>query len=193
MELTYDEIVDILNVKYIAGSTIGCKLSPGIYELIEIFLMFKTLLHNKVKVKVTINDLSVKSNLTTFKRIRFSIKSFFYKIPGSTQPHSGVLGDIKGSIQLTPETYKSDKPIKITGIDKNHLKCDCLNGSIFNGVKSPFLFSLSLDKFPGHELHKKPRIKLLKTINESFLSHITFYLEDDDGKPVYFNGEISTN
>ena len=30
MELTYDEIVDILEVKYIAGSTVGYTLPPGI-------------------------------------------------------------------------------------------------------------------------------------------------------------------
>ena len=31
--------------------------------------------------------------------------------------------------------YKSDKPINITGIDKVHLKCDCINASIVNGVR----------------------------------------------------------
>ena len=36
MGLTYDEIVDILNVKYIAGSTIGYTLPPGVYEITDI-------------------------------------------------------------------------------------------------------------------------------------------------------------
>ena len=50
-----------------------------------------------------------------------------------------------------------------------------------NGVKVSILCSLALDKLPGR---KKPRIKLIwkKTV----LSHITFYLEDDDHKPVDF-------
>ena len=36
MELTYDEIVDILDVKYIAGSTIGYTIPPGICEIVII-------------------------------------------------------------------------------------------------------------------------------------------------------------
>ena len=34
--LTYDEIVEILDVKYIAGSTIGDTLPAGIYEICDI-------------------------------------------------------------------------------------------------------------------------------------------------------------
>ena len=51
------------------------------------------------------------------------------------------------------------------------------------------MYSFSLDKLPGHKIYKQPRIKLLKKINESVLSHITFYLEFDDHKPVIFIGE----
>ena len=32
-------------------------------------------------------------------------------------------------------------------------------------------------------------MKLYKKVNKSVLSHITFYLEDDDYKPDDFNGE----
>ena len=86
-------------------------------------------------------------------------------------------------------SYKSDKPINITGIDKIHLKCDCTNGSIVNGVREPILYSFSLSSPPGHKIYKAPRIKLFKKINKSVLSHINFYFEDDDHKPVSFNGE----
>ena len=86
-------------------------------------------------------------------------------------------------------SYTSDKPINITGIDKIHLKCDCINGSIVNGVRGPILYSFALSSPPGHKIYKEPRIKLFNRINISVLSHITFYLEDDDHKPVDFNGE----
>ena len=33
MELSYDEIVDTLDVKYINGKIIGCVLPPGLYEI----------------------------------------------------------------------------------------------------------------------------------------------------------------
>ena len=34
---------------------------------------------------------------------------------------------------------------------------------------------------------EEPRMKLSKKVNKPVLSHITFYLEDDDHKPVGFN------
>ena len=86
-------------------------------------------------------------------------------------------------------SYKSEKPINITGIDKVHLKFDCINGSIMNGTPEPILYSFALDQPPNRKIHKEPRIKLSKKINKRVLSHITFYLEDDDYKPVDFNGE----
>ena len=86
-------------------------------------------------------------------------------------------------------SYKSDKPIKITGTDKIHLKCDCIQGSIVNGIREPILYSFALSSPPGHKLYKEPKIKLFKKVNKSVLSHITFYFEDDDHKPVDFKNE----
>ena len=85
--------------------------------------------------------------------------------------------------------YKSDKPINITRIDKIHPKCDCIQGSLVNGVREPILCKFALSSPPGHKIYKEPRIKLFKKINKSALSHITFYFEDDDHKPVDFNEE----
>ena len=87
-------------------------------------------------------------------------------------------------------SYKSDKPINITGIDKIHLKCDCIKGSIVNGIRETILFSFVLSSPPGHKIYKEPRVKFFRKINKSVLSHITFYFEDDDHKPVDFNNEM---
>ena len=85
--------------------------------------------------------------------------------------------------------YEGNKPINITGIDKVHLKCSVVDGSIVNGVREPILYSFALDQPTGHKIYKEPKVKLLKKVNKSVLSHITFYVEDDDYKPVDFNGE----
>ena len=69
------------------------------------------------------------------------------------------------------------------------MKCDCIQGSIVNGIREYILYSFALDKPPGHKIYKEPRVKLFKKINKSVLSHIRFYIEDDDHKPVDFNGE----
>ena len=109
-------------MKYIFGSKNGYTLPPGIYENSDINLMLKFLLPNELKVKSTIDDIRLKTILTTNKTMRFTEKLFFYTILGSNQFHSGPLGDIEESIQKTAGPYKRDKPINITGIDKFHLK-----------------------------------------------------------------------
>ena len=114
-----------------------------------------------------------------------------YAVLGFTQSHSRVLRDIEGFIQKIPGTYNGEKPNNFTGSHKIHLKCDCINGSIENGVQQPILFSFALDKPLGHKIYKEPKIKLFKKINKAVLLHITFYSEDDDTKPVdFFNGTI---
>ena len=74
----------------------------------------------------------------------------------------------------------------MTGIDKIHLKCNCINGIIVNACREPILFSVRRDKPPGDKIYKKQRVKLPKKINKSVLSHIMFYLEDDDHKQIDF-------
>ena len=119
----------------------------------------------------------------------FTNKSFFYTILGFTQSHQGPLNDIEGFYQILPGSYKSNKPINIIGIDKVHLKCDCIDGSIMNGTREPIFYSFALDQPPNHKIYREPKVKLFKKINKSVLSHITFYLEDDDYKAVDFIGE----
>ena len=151
--------------------------------------MFKSLLPDEIKVNVTIDDIRLRSNLTTNKTIRFNEKTFFYTILGFTQSHLGPLGDIEGFIQLISGSSKSDRPNNITEVDKTHSKCVCANGSIVNGIREPILYSFALDKPPRHKIFKEPRIKIFEKINNSVLSHITFYIEGDDHKAVNFNGE----
>ena len=81
---TYDENIDILELKYIPTTTIGYTLPPCIYEIIDFYLMLKSLLPNEVKVKITIDDIRLKSNLPTNKTIKFGRKHFFYTFLGFT-------------------------------------------------------------------------------------------------------------
>ena len=90
---------------------------------------------------------------------------------------------------MTKGSYKSDEPINITGIDKVHLKCDCIQGSIVNGIREPILYSSALSSPPGHKIYKEARINFFRKVNKSVLSHITFYFEHDDCKPVDFHNE----
>ena len=112
-----------------------------------------TLKHNlpkNVKVTVTIGDIRLKSSLEVNQTTFITKKSFLYTIIGFTRSNSYPLHDIDGFFQLIAGVYKSERPIKITGIDKIHLNCDCIEGSILNGTRETILYSFDLSSPPGH-------------------------------------------
>ena len=189
MQLTYDEIIDVLDLKYICTKRISYSLDPGIYEIVDLNNTSKCILPDNVEVNVKIDNIRLKSNLKINQILFITEKSFFYTILGFTQSRSYPLDDMDGFYQLIAGSYKSDRPFNITGIDEVHLKCDCIQGSIVNGIREPILYSFALSSPPGHKILKEPRVKLFKKVNKSVLSHITFYFEDDDHKPVDFHKE----
>ena len=189
MKLTYDEIIDILDLKYIPTKRTGYSLNTGNYEVIDLINTLKDFLSDSVKVSVTIDDSRLKSNLKLNQIIIFTKKSVFHTISGFTRSHSYPLDDIDGFHHLIAGSYKSNRHLNITGIDKIHLKCDCVQGSIVYGLREPILYSFVLSSPPGHKIYNEPRIKLFKRVNKPVLSHITYCLEGDDHRPVDFNGE----
>ena len=142
-----------------------------------------------MKVSVTIDDVRLKSILKINQTLIFTEKSSFYTILGFTQSHFYPFDDMDIFYQLTAGSYRGEKPINITGIDKVNLKSDCIQGSIVNGMGEPILYNFVLSSPPGHKILEEPRTKFFKKIKKSILSHITFYIEDDEYKPVDFNNE----
>ena len=96
-------------------------------------------------MSITIDDIRIKYILNFNQTLVFTEKSFFYTILGFTQSHSYLLNDIDGFCQLIPGSYESDKHIIITGVDKVHLKCDCVNGFVVNGIQLPKLHGFAVD------------------------------------------------
>ena len=161
-QLTYDEIIDILDLNYIPTKRTGYSIEPNIYNVIDLNKTLNNFLPNNVKINVTIDERKFKTDIKINQTLIFTNKSFFYTILGFTQSHSYPLDDIDGFYQLISGSYKSEKPINITGIDKVHLKCNCIDGSIVNGVLEPILYSFALDQPPGQKIYKEPKVKLLK-------------------------------
>ena len=91
-----------------------------------------------------------------------------------------------------PGVYTSDKILNLKTINKLHLKCDCIDGSIQDGVRQSILFSFVSDKLPGYKVFYEPETIHYKKINKSVLITLTFYLEDDRDKEVNFNQETLT-
>ena len=77
MQPTYEEMIDILDLKYIPTKRKGYSLHPGIYEVIDLNNTLKFILPNNVKVSVTIDDVSLKSNLKTNQILIFTNKKLF--------------------------------------------------------------------------------------------------------------------
>ena len=127
----------------------------------------------------------------TFETLRFDKESFFHSILGFTpywecKPTNTSLADASG-------VYTSDKIIlNLNTMNKIHLKCDCIDGSIQDGIRQPILYSFVLDKKPGYKIFSEPETVHYKKINKSVLNTITFYLEDDNYEEVDFNGETLT-
>ena len=189
MELTYDKFLDLLDVKNIPAATVGYTMPPGIDEITNNISQLKSLLPNDVKADITINDIRLKSNLSTIITIGFTKKTLFYIKLGFKQSQSEPLGDINGVIQFISGTHRSDKPNNTTGINEIHSKGDCIQRSIVNGIREPNLFSFAPEQPSGHKIYNERSVKLLKKRNKSVLSHIIFYLEDDDQKTVVFSEE----
>ena len=57
MQLTYNEIINILDLEYIPTKRIGYSLNPGIYEVIDLNNTLKFILPDNVKVTITIDDI----------------------------------------------------------------------------------------------------------------------------------------
>ena len=77
MQLTYDEIIDKLDVKYIPTKRTGYSLSPSFHEVIDLNIILKHILPDNVKVNITIDDIRIKSKLKINQTLIFTGKSFF--------------------------------------------------------------------------------------------------------------------
>ena len=72
MQLTYDEIIDVLDLKCISTKGVGYSLNPGIYESTNLKNTLKYILPNNVKINITIDDIRLKSNLKINQTLLFT-------------------------------------------------------------------------------------------------------------------------
>ena len=85
MQLTYDEIMDILDLKYNSTKRTGYASKPGVYEVVDLSNTLKFIFPDKVIVSVAIDDVRLKSFLKTNQNLKFTEKSFFYTLLGFTR------------------------------------------------------------------------------------------------------------
>ena len=58
----------------------------------------------------------------------------------------------------------------VSSADKVHLKCDCVDGSIVNGIQQ-ILYSINLSAPPGYKIIKEPNTILYKKNKQNTTGH----------------------
>ena len=120
---------------------LGIEIPPGAYELVDINNTIQQEFINSCgfysdfKFNIEADTISMKSVLTTSYSIYFISEL------------NTLLGFTK--TDYTAGTHISEKPVMITTTDKVHLKGDCVDGSIVNGIREQILFSFNLSAPPG--------------------------------------------
>ena len=180
------------NEKYITY-----ELEPGNYTIEDFQKAVYPHGDHEGTLQIEYDDLDKKVKLILIQfgetpgTLRFGEKSFFHTLLGFTpywdyKPTNAIHAD-------APGVYTTDKIIlKLNTINEIHLKYDCIDGSVQDGVRQPILFSFVLDKPNGYKIFCEPETIQYKKINKSVLNTITFYLEDDYNEEVNFNGETLT-
>ena len=77
MQLTYDEVLDILDLEYTPTKKKGSSFNTGTYEVVVLNNTLKHILSDDVKVNVTIKDVRLKSILKIHQTLNFTKKSFY--------------------------------------------------------------------------------------------------------------------
>ena len=188
IDLVEDDIKLVLD-EY-NSSFITYELQPGIYTFKDISEALFSILQSDCPgdcnvIYIEYDDIKMKTKLVVQSGIiavRFDEKSFF----------STILGFTAGWDYKHYNKYISQKIVSLSNTKKIHLKCDCIDGSVVNGLRQPILYSFVLDKLPGYKVFSEPETIHYKKINKSVLNTITFYLEDDNNEEVNFNGETLT-
>ena len=154
------------------SSFITYELEPGFYTFKDISEALFNILQSEYLVPSNtivfeFDDISRKTKLVVSNGIiakRFDEKSFF----------STILGFTPGWDYKHYDKYVSQKIVNLSNMNKRHLKCDCIDGSVVNGVRQPILFTFVLDKPSGYKILSEPETIHFKKINKSLLNTILF-------------------
>ena len=138
------------------------ELTPGIYSIQDNSDTIHTFSGHMETIQIESDDISMKTKIIlnyfgglekfVSGKLRFDERSFFHTLIGFT-PYC----DYK-----PPGAYTSDKILNLNTINKIHLKCDCIDGSIQDGERQPILFTFVLDKPSGYKIFSEPETKHYK-------------------------------
>ena len=141
------------------------ELTPGIYTIQDISDAIQTFSGHEETIQLEYDDISMRATIILkFKNeklkfalgtLRFDKQCFFHTLLGFS-PYWDYKPSNSNHV-LIQGSYPSDKIIlNLNTIDKIYLKCDCIDGSIQDGVRQPILYSFVLDKPAGYKVFCEP-------------------------------------
>ena len=156
-----DEVGIRLVLKEFNSHFITYELTPGIYAIQDISDAIQTFSGHQETIQLEYDDISMRTTIVLkFKneekkfalgKLRFVKQSFFHILLGFS-PYWDYKPSNSNHV-LIPGVYPSDKIIlNLNTIVKIHLKCDCIDGSLQDGIRQPNLFSFVLDKPSGYKV-----------------------------------------
>ena len=171
VDLVQDDVKLVLD-EY-NSSFVTYELDLGIYTFKDISEVLFNILQSEYPgssnvIDIGFDDITMKTKLVVrdgIIAIRFDEKSFF----------STILGFTSGWDYKHYNKYTSQKVVNLGSTNKIHLKCDCIDGSVLNGIRQPILYSFVLDKLPGYKVFSEPETIHYKKISKSVLNTITFF------------------
>ena len=146
------------------SSFITYELEPRIYTFKDISEALFNIIQFEYPgpsnvIDIDYDDITMKTKLDLkagIIAIRFDEKSFF----------STILGFTAGWDYKHYNKYISQKIVSLSITNKIHLKCDCIDGSVVNGLRQPILYSFVLDKKPGYKVFSEPETIHYKKLNK---------------------------
>ena len=136
------------------SSFITCEIDPRIYTFKDISEALFNILQSDCPgdcnvIVIEYDDIKMKTKLDVkagIIAIRFHKNSFF----------STILSFTPGWDYKHYNKCISQKIANLSNTNKIHLNCDCIDGSVVNGIRHPILFSFVLDKKPGYKVFCEP-------------------------------------
>ena len=132
------------------------ELSPGNYTIQVISDAVNTFSGHSDIIQIEYVDISMNTKIILKYKdkrdkfglgtLRFDKKSFFHTL----------LGHDPNFDYKVPGAYTSDKILNLNTTNKIHLKCNCIHGSIQDGIRQPILYSFVLNKPSGYKLFSQP-------------------------------------
>ena len=159
-----------LILKQYNSNFVTYEITLGIYTIKDISEAVYTIGGHEGTLRIEYDDISMKTNIIlkyiddqkkfALGTLRLDEKSFFHTLLGFA-PY----WDYKPTTSNHVGVYNSDKILNLNTTNKIHLKCDCIDGSVVNGLRQPIFYSFVLDKLPGYKVFCEPETVHSQKIN----------------------------